>query len=150
MPLLNYTTTVEVSKSIGEIHAILIRHGALDILNTYKDGAIIGVGFRMQTSMGEQCFQLPANIAGVQLTLKKQRLAGKLQPRFADPAQAARVAWRIVKDWLEAQLALVEAGMTTMDEVMFPYMLAFGTEKTMYQFVKEKHLSLPKPEGASP
>jgi hypothetical protein len=32
------------------------------------------------------------------------------------------VAWRVLKDWLEAQLALIEAGVADMSQVMLPYM----------------------------
>jgi hypothetical protein len=43
--------------------------------------------------------------------------------RYREHDQAERVAWRIVKDWIAAQLAIVETGMTSLDQVMFPYML---------------------------
>lgn len=42
---------------------------------------------------------------------------------WSTPEQAARVAWRIAKDWLEAQAALIDAEMALLDEVMLPYML---------------------------
>lgn len=35
--------------------------------------------------------------------------------------QAVRTAWRIVKDWVEAQMALVETRMVTTQEVFLPY-----------------------------
>lgn len=35
--------------------------------------------------------------------------------------QAIRTAWRIVKDWTEAQMALVETQMVTTAEVFLPY-----------------------------
>jgi hypothetical protein len=35
--------------------------------------------------------------------------------------QAVRTAWRIVKDWVEAQMALVETQMVTTQEVFLPY-----------------------------
>ena len=52
----------------------------------------------------------------------KARNAGNIPPRYADRAQAERVAWRVLKDWLEAQLALIEAGVADMAEVMLPYL----------------------------
>jgi hypothetical protein len=36
-------------------------------------------------------------------------------------AQAVRTAWRIVKDWVEAQMALVETQMVTTQQVFLPY-----------------------------
>ena len=35
--------------------------------------------------------------------------------------QAVRTAWRIVKDWVEAQMALVETQMVTTRDVFLPY-----------------------------
>src|SRR4029077_4711279 len=35
--------------------------------------------------------------------------------------QAVRTAWRIVKDWVEAQMALVQTQMVTTAEVFLPY-----------------------------
>ena len=45
--------------------------------------------------------------------------------------QAIRTSWRILKDWVEAQMALLETGMVTMDEIFLPYMLSGG--QTFYQ-----------------
>lgn len=33
------------------------------------------------------------------------------------------VAWRIVKDWVEAQMAILESEQVQMDEVFLPYMV---------------------------
>ena len=46
----------------------------------------------------------------------------KIPPRLRTPEQGQRVAWRIVKDWLEAQLAIIDPEMVTLDQVMLPYM----------------------------
>jgi hypothetical protein len=52
--------------------------------------------------------------------------------------QAARVAWRIIKDWIEAQLALVESNQAVMAEVFFPYALEEPQgEKTAFQVFEE-------------
>ncbi len=38
------------------------------------------------------------------------------------------VAWRIVKDWLEAQLALLQSRQVKLEQVMLPYMLGTGEQ----------------------
>ncbi len=49
--------------------------------------------------------------------------------------QAQRVAWRIVKDWVEAQMAIVEAQLADMAEVFLPYAITKkGT--TLYKEVQ--------------
>jgi hypothetical protein len=50
-------------------------------------------------------------------------------------AQAQKVAWRIVKDWVEAQMAIVEAQLADMAEVFLPYAITkSGT--TLYKEVQ--------------
>lgn len=123
--ILNYTTTIAADKSAGEVLAILGRHGASSVSLLYTDGQPSGMAFTISTPYGPRDFQLPANSAGVRATLDRQMRAGQI-PRSAklrDPQQANRVAWRILKDWVEAQLAIIEAGMATLDEVMLPYLI---------------------------
>ena len=66
-------------------------------------------------------------------------LREKVAPRFKTPEQAERVAWRILKDWLEAQLALVQTEMVSLDCVMLPYMQA-DDGRTVYELYVEKAL----------
>ena len=58
--------------------------------------------------------------------------------------QAERTAWRIVKEWVVAQMALIETEMVDMEEVFLPYMLA--GDRTLYDVLSERHFKAP-PEG---
>jgi hypothetical protein len=122
MPILNYTTTISALKTAAEVQTMLAKHGASSVSLVYDGGTPLGIAFTIETTHGMRDFQLPVNAAGVELTLKKQRVA----TRFQGSEQAHRVAWRIVKDWVAAQLAIIEAGMSSLDEVMLPYMVTAG------------------------
>ena len=50
--------------------------------------------------------------------------------------QALRVAWRITKDWIEAQMAIVETHMVTMPQVFLPYVVT-DNQQTVYERVIE-------------
>jgi hypothetical protein len=50
-------------------------------------------------------------------------------------AQAVRTAWRIVKDWTEAQLAIIETRMVTTEQVFLPYAVMRGG-KTLYEHIQ--------------
>ena len=63
-------------------------------------------------------FALPANYSGV---LKAMRKDSKVPKRLLCDEQALRVSWRIVKNWVEAQMALVEAQLADVAEVFLPY-----------------------------
>jgi len=146
MPLLNYTTSIDSSKTLGEIQCCLARHGAAQIAIGYASGLPSAIGFVVPTRFGERAFRLPANIDAVFKTLEVQRRRGKVQPRFATKDQAVKVAWRILKDWIEAQMAIVESGMVTMEEVMLPYLVS-RAGKTVYEIMCDTQLALPGPNG---
>lgn len=124
MPILNYSTTILASKTAGEIASILAKHGAEQVTTLYADREPTGISFRIGTPYGPRNFELPANAEGVHETINRQWSRGELRggPKFRTRDHARDVAWRILKDWVEAQLAIIEAGMARLDEVMLPYL----------------------------
>lgn len=54
--------------------------------------------------------------------------------------QAERVAWRILKDWVEAQMALLDIEMVKLQEIFLPYIELNG--KTIYQALEQKQFLL--------
>lgn len=146
MPLLNYTTTIAVEKTLGEIVGLLAKAGARSITTDYdpQTRQPIAVEFVIETQFGDKDFALPANMDAVHQKLLLQNKRGQVAARFTSREQAARVGWRILKDWVEAQLAIIETGMVTLDQVMLPYMLV-SANKTMYQALATSRLALPGP-----
>lgn len=120
-PLLNYTTTVPVNRTVNAIHELLAKAGAHQVATTYSDGQPSGVAFSLMTPAGLRAFVLPVDVSKVAGVLSKDRDVAR---RLKTPEQAQRVAWRIAKDWLEAQLAIVATEMVRFDQVMLPYMRA--------------------------
>lgn len=120
MPILNYTTSISAHKTGAEINAALAKHGAVAVASMYADGEPSGVAFRIETIHGVREFELPANIDGVFKALSASRA---VPTRLKSREQATRVSWRILKDWIEAQIAIIESGMAQLDEVMLPYMV---------------------------
>jgi DNA polymerase III subunit epsilon len=120
---LNYTTTIDPIKSATECITRLMYHGAFGVAITSAGGQPTGLSFQITTEFGPRQYSVPANVAGTQKALTEAWRKGRIAQRYTDPAQASRVAWRVIKDWLEAQLALIEAGVADMSQVMLPYML---------------------------
>lgn len=141
MPILNYTTTINADKTLGEIQRILASNGAKSIQVDYTNGRPTAVAFFAETPIGERAFVLPANVDGVWQTLVQQNRRGKVPARFATKDQASRVAWRIIKDWIAAQMAIIEAGMVTLDQVMLPYMQV--GDQSFYDAVRQNQMALP-------
>lgn len=138
----NYTTTVTALKSIGEIQGILVAHGAKHILMDYEDREPVGIAFIAPTPHGDIPFRLPANIGRVQAVLNKQRVRTEVSREFA-----SRVAWRILKDWVRAQMAILETEMVSIDQVFLPYMQVDEGGKTLYEVMLDHRFQLPRGEG---
>jgi hypothetical protein len=126
--ILNYTTSKSADKTVMEITTILVKAKASAVMSEYENGVIARLSFKVSTIHGEHAFQLPANIDGVFNALKRDP---KVSRNSKTREQAARVAWRIIKDWVEAQIAIIEADLATLPQVFLPYM-QIGIGETVY------------------
>lgn len=135
MAIKNYTTTVEAHKSLEEIQGILTSHGARKIMVDYDEaGRPTGIVFGIETPAGPRGFCLPANVEGVKAVFAKQKVK-------AQSGQAERTAWRNVRDWIMAQMAIIEAGQVEMEEVFLPY-LTDRQGRTLYQLYQGGQLAI--------
>ena len=121
MALLNYSTTIAADKTIAEISQLLAKAGASRILTEYEQGTgqIIALSFEMQLGEKPVAFRLPTDWRPVEKVLNQQNVRNRAGGTRED--QARRVAWRITKDWVEAQLAIIETRMVTTAQVFLPY-----------------------------
>ena len=135
MPIMNYTTKVDVFATLGEIQGRLVKHGAKKIMQDFDDdGHISALSFLIDTPNGPRGVKLPANVDAVLAVLTKQKVK-------CDRDQAERVAWRIVKDWVAAQMAILESEMVQIDEIFLPYMLN-DKGQTLFQCYRQNQLSI--------
>lgn len=117
MAILNYTTSIDCEKSILEIQKCLVKHGANKTVTDYSNSLPCAVTFCLHINGKIAAFSL-ANYNGVLSAMKKDR---KVPRHRCTDEQALRVSWRIVKDWVYAQMAIVEAELAEMAEVFLPY-----------------------------
>lgn len=143
--LKNYTTGISAEKSVMEIEQLLSAFGASHVMKEFAgDGGAKSIAFRLD----EQSYKLPANVDGV-----KQALYGEKKASFRRNAgtnrdeQSCRVAWRIIRDWLHAQLSVIASGQAKPDEVMLPYL--WDGKRTLYTAYKNGALQLSAPKEPS-
>ncbi len=133
MALLNYTTQIDAAKTLHEIQQILVKSGALAIMTEFdRDGEVEAISFKIQAPHGPMSYKLPCNLVPVLKVLDQEARQGKVPRRLVTKAQAGRVGWRIIKDWIEAQVALVQTQMVTLDQVFLPYART-NNGQTFYQ-----------------
>ena len=142
MPIKNYTTEIPAVQTVGEIQGLLAAHGARKVMMDYSDsGKVEAVTFGLMLNGTMSGFKIDAKPEGVIRVMKKDGTK-------CDEKQAERIAWRNVKDWIAAQLALVETEQAAMEQVFLPYLLD-QENRTLYQRIAESNFapSLPKGEN---
>ena len=145
MPILNYTTSIDPHKTVGEIQKMLAAAGARGILLEYgPDAEPTAVAFQIEMR-GDLRYRLPCRSEKVLAVLQRQYKAGKIDRRYTTKEHAQRVAWRIVKDWIEAQLAIVQSEMVDVTEVFLPYQLTTNNQ-TIYEAMQYRLLTTGDPE----
>jgi hypothetical protein len=143
MPILNYTTTITVDKTVGEIQQILGKAGARSVIVDYANRQPEAISFQVEVNERLVSFRLPSRWQGVWKALQSE----PVERKYKTEDQARRTAWRIIKDWTEAQIAIIQAGQAELVEVFLPYMLHPGTGQTMYQQFRAGYLLEPGGEG---
>lgn len=141
------TTEVPAERTAGEIISMLVASGANQVNTEYANGAIVGLRWAMRVSGCNVVFAMPARVAPVEKILLKRRtgmLDAAIRARVAD--QARRVAWRQLLRWTQAQMSMIECGMTEPGEVFFPYLQTPAGSSIFEAFKEQGMRMLPAPE----
>lgn len=131
MPILNYTTKISTAKTAGEIQEILVKAGAASIRIDYEDGEAVSISFLLVIGNNQTPFRLPSYWQGVYKLISKDPA---IRWQLRTEAQAKRIAWRIVKDWAEAQIAFLQSGQASMTQLFLPYAVQ-RSGRTFYEEV---------------
>lgn len=131
MPLKNYTTKVPANRSIDEIQSALVKNGATGVLYEYEQGTgrISALKFLLPVKGNNVGFSLPVNWRLFQEVLRNERVG-----RWEDEDYCYRVAWRCIRDWVLAQLALFETSMVELPQVFLPFVTS-NDGQTLYERV---------------
>jgi hypothetical protein len=121
----------------------LSKFGADTIMKNYlSDGTCVALSFKLNG----KGFKLPANQEGVYAVLYKREGHQKNQMQNRR-ARAYNVSWRIIKDWLHAQLSLITSGQAQAEQVLLPFW--FNGKQTLYEMFKNGTLQLGESSDAN-
>ena len=142
MTIANRNTTVDASKTVAEIQSMLAKAGARHMLIEYDQSDPVALAFKIEVKGSPISFRLPCNWKGV-----LKALHGQVPSRMLNTQHARRVGWRILKDWLRAQLSLIATGASSMEEVMLPWAIMCTGETVATEMLSNKPhlLGLPAP-----
>lgn len=139
MPILNYTTKIDAAVTIGELNGILSKFKARKItLDNDEEGDPVALTFGIPHQGTLMFFTVPCDYKKVLEVMKRQ----KADNRYLKKDQAIRTAWRIIRDWVEAQLALIESEQVTAAEVFLPYALTRNGQTVREMLIKDTTLFL--------
>lgn len=141
MAILNYSTSIDSFKTVSEVEYILMKHKAKSIMKNYEGESIIGLSFLIDTGINQIPVRLPVKVDECLEVMKKEKKNNPRSNIKATREQAERVAWRILKDWVEAQMALLDIEMVRFEEIFLPY-IETDNGKTIYQRLEEKQFLL--------
>jgi hypothetical protein len=115
--LKNYTARL-TTKPLENIQEQL-SYVASSVQFFYKNGQAVAISFSMIINGHDVSFRLPARIREVEIKLygKSSNLTDQKKK------QAYVTAWANIRDWISAQIAMIETGMVKPEEVFLPYML---------------------------
>jgi hypothetical protein len=101
---------------------------------------INGIWFVMPTGEKEIPYKLPVRLAECEVVLKNN-LGRRVRPETIKkiPQQAERTAWKILSDWVEAQMAMVELSQIEITEVFLSYIYDQKNDQTFYEKIKKNN-----------
>jgi chorismate mutase len=122
-----------VDQTVDEIVRLLRAYGAKSISIDYDAGEPVGLRFSVpMTGLGERPIALPVRVQKVLERLKALAKAREIRPEYATPDQAARTAWRNVRDLVDASLSLVRWEQADLAEIAAGY-LTDDRGQTLYE-----------------
>jgi hypothetical protein len=134
----NYTSEVPVERTISRIEQALAKAGVKNVMKDFDDGEVSALYFTLPnpTTGGLSQIRIPANIEAVMKVLKERMKRPRPETMRRLWQQAHRTAWKIMQDWTEIQLSLIELQQVEALQVFLPYM--WNGEKTYYEHLKER------------
>ena len=135
----NYTSTVPAATSIKRIEEKLVKYGAKNIMKFYEDYNLspVGIIFEVIQNNHSIVFKLPAKVAACKDILISQIKKPRKDTIKNIEKQAERTAWKIIYDWVNIQISLIELGQAEFIEVFLPYVYELQSSKTFYEAIKE-------------
>lgn len=139
MALKNYTSQVSAARSIAHIEDMLVAHKATQVLKKYAPGGRIeAIAFIVPIEGVEIPFRLPARVDQCLKVLKSAVRRPHAETYKRLEQQAERTAWKIVSDWVEAQMAMIDLAQVQLMEVFLPYVYNHNSGQTYFQTLEAR------------
>lgn len=127
----NYTSSVPVERTVSYIEQELVKIGVSHIEKNYDNGSITGILFSIDKPKRIR-FKIPADIdAAFEIIKTIPEYRSKNEEWLK--AQAQRTAWRLVYNWVEVQVAMVQLKQAQAMQVFLPYVYDAARDQTFFE-----------------
>lgn len=140
--LKNYLSSSPESAIFEAIRKTLAGAGAKRVVFDYDDdGRATAIEFIIEVGKERLAFRLPARIEQATPLVTAARKAAR---QGTTPDQVYRTVWATIRDWLDAQMALIQIGASRTEEVFLPYLLVEGNKTFFDEFAERRALPPPR------
>jgi len=134
----NYTSIVPAAISISKIEQCLVEFGATDISKKYSEDKICtGIVFRLIVNNIPLFFKLTAKSDACFRVLYAEYKKPNPEIKSKCKMQADRTAWKIISDWVDIQLSMIQLEQAELLQIFLPYAYDNKTDSTFYEKLKE-------------
>lgn len=135
--------TSEGRNTFDKIQNLLAKNGAKKVMFDYSgDGTLEAISFALDIDGKLAGFRLPALVENVFQVMYGEAAQHYRNERYLEKwrEQAYKTAWANIRDWIDAQLALVATRQVKLEQVFLPYLVIDEKNTTLY----DKFISDPK------
>lgn len=133
--LKNYASKAKLPNIFNAIEKTLATHGAKQVTRDYDNtGKLKSISFVIVTRKGDLGIRLPARFDKVEQLFKEQGV------RYKED-QPYRTAWATIRDWVDAQMALIDWEMVKPEEVFLPYAVD-RSGRTYFEVIESRGFQL--------
>lgn len=141
----NYTSSVPANQSMMRIEELLTGAGATEVNRTYDGfGGCDSMVFKIAVPgvANPVWFKIPSKVDKCKDALWRNYLKTVKKPSEAMKetisAQAARTAWKLMHEWVEIQITLIELDQVEVMEAFMQYLYNPETQQTFFEHSKSK------------
>lgn len=142
MNIRNYTSSVPVINSINFIEHRLASAGATHIAKFYEENRPVGMIFQITHNNVPLTFKLPAKSLAVYNVLFNAVKRPRPSTKETIRSQSDRTAWKILSDWVDIQITMIQLEQAEFTEVFLPYFYDLKTNKTLFEKVAANEIKL--------
>lgn len=154
MFLKNYTSDVPIHQTVYRIEQVLIKAGVTGIEKLYgPNQEVTAITFKIQFDPARPAvsIRMPADVAAAQEAMWRDYVDGdrvsddgerivwcksgnKKKTRTSFLQQGERTAWKLVQDWIEVQISMIQLRQADFVQVFLPYV--WDGRRTFYESLK--------------